>query len=105
MHTGEMEPTWASGQSPEGGVYSGSIATINGTDQSETTNGTENYDGISAQWVALDLVKEIQPQEWMSEIDNRLNEEVAVIEDDDPTGENDPAYQAFFLQRDGNNDR
>jgi hypothetical protein len=51
------------------------------------------------------LVKEIQPQEWMSEIDNRLNEEVAVIEDDDPTGENDPAYQAFLLQREGNNDR
>ena len=21
MHTGEMEPTWASGQSPEGGVW------------------------------------------------------------------------------------
>ena len=81
------------------------MTTINGTDQSETTNGTENYDGISAQWVALDLVKEIQPQEWMSENDNRSNEEVAVIEDDDPTGENDPAYQAFLLQREGHNDR
>ena len=31
--------------------------------------------GIYAQWVALDLVKEIQPQEWMSEIDDRLNKE------------------------------
>jgi hypothetical protein len=86
-------------------VYSGTIATINGTDQSETPNGTGNNDGIYAQWVALDLVKEIQPQEWMSEIDNRSNEEVAVIEDDDPTGENDPAYQAFLLQREGHNDR
>ena len=31
--------------------------------------------GIYAQWVALDLVKEIQPQEWMAEIDDRLNKE------------------------------
>jgi hypothetical protein len=39
------------------------MTTINGTDQSETPNGTGNNDGIYAQWVALDLVKEIQPQE------------------------------------------
>ena len=31
--------------------------------------------GIYVQWVALDLINEIQPQEWKSEIDNRLNEE------------------------------
>jgi hypothetical protein len=31
--------------------------------------------GVYVQWVALDLINEIQPQEWKSEIDNRLNEE------------------------------